>query len=660
MSLLFAGIDAAAPAVGLGMYDWLTICCYFAILLGIAWWVVLQKTDSSKEYFLAGKHAGWFVIGASLFASNIGSEHLVGLASTGAKDGMAMAHYELHAWCLLVLGWIMVPFYIRSGVFTMPEFLERRYSPSARWFLSVVSLIAYVFTKVSVTLFAGGIVFKAIFPTQLIPGIDNFWVGAVGMVLVTGLYTILGGLRAVLYTEAIQTVVLLVGAAFALFYGMQMVGGWEALKETCQGKSRVEVVKIYKTETVDGVEQQQLDWRGKPIVEKDDKGNDLLQRDENGKIVLKESEEKLDHFNLWKPMSHKDFPWFGLLFGAPIVGMWYWCTDQYIVQRTLAARNQRQARRGTIFGAYLKLTPVFLFIVPGMIAYALAAQGKLSSEVLVDTSSAFPVLIKEVLPVGLKGIVVGGLLAALMSSLASVFNSSSTLFTMDIYAKYNPNASEKTLVWMGRLTTAIMVLLGLLWIPIIPFMGNSLYGYLQSVQAYIAPPIFCVFFLGVFFKRINAYGCMFGLVCGFCLGMLRMVMELVAKSVDTADGMFTKVPWAVQMFGPDADKSFMDGKLFASIPDFFATAPYVFATASFTYVCIFLTVICTLIIVAVSLVTPRPTPEQVSGLTYSTSTDEQKKEDRESWNALDIILTVGLLVAIVAVYVYFSSLVSAK
>ncbi|MGL6225367.1 MAG: sodium:solute symporter [Thermoguttaceae bacterium] len=629
MQVLLFGVteQVASTSVALGFYDWITIGAYFALLLGIAWWVILQKNDNSKEYFLAGKHAGWFIIGASLFASNIGSEHLVGLAGTGAKDGMAMAHYELHAWCLLVLGWIMVPFYLRSGVFTMPEFLERRYSPSARWFLSVISLIAYIFTKVSVTLYAGGIVFKAVFTEPIFAGIDNFWVGAVGMVIVTGLYTIAGGLRAVLYTEAIQTVVLLGGAACVLFVGLQQVGGWDELKQTCQGANRV-------------------------VVQQEKVGDETIP-------VLRASEEKLDHFNLWKPLDHKDFPWFGLLFGAPIVGMWYWCTDQYIVQRTLAAKDQRAARRGTIFGAYLKLTPVFLFIVPGMIAYALAAQGKLSADVLVDTDSAFPVLVKEVLPIGLKGVVVGGLLAALMSSLASVFNSSSTLFTMDIYAKINPGVSEKSLVWMGRIATAVMVVLGLLWIPIIPYMGKSLYGYLQSVQAYIAPPIFAVFFLGVFFKRINAYGCMVGLIGGFILGMGRLVSELIAKSVVTPDGMFSKVSWAVKMFGVDAEKSFMDGNLFKSFGDFCGTAPYLFATANFTYVAIFLTVVSVFLIVGVSMITPRPRAEQIVGLTYGTATQEQRDETRVSWTGLDVGLTIGLLVLIVAVYLYFSTLIAA-
>jgi len=242
--LNFDGLLFAQASTTLGFWDWGSLIAYFVVLLGIAWWVISQSNKNSKEYFLAGKHAGWLLIGSSLFASNIGSEHLVGLAGTGASDGMAMAHYELHAWCLLVLGWVMVPFYERSGVYTMPEFLERRYSPSARWFLSVISLIAYVFTKISVALYAGGKVFEVLFPTPVFADINNFWVGAIGMVVVTGLYTILGGLRAVLYTEVMQTGVLLLGAACVLFIGLWQVGGWNTLKEATQGADKIVAYKV--------------------------------------------------------------------------------------------------------------------------------------------------------------------------------------------------------------------------------------------------------------------------------------------------------------------------------------------------------------------------------------------------------------------------------
>jgi uncharacterized sodium:solute symporter family permease YidK len=677
-------VAQSSPIIGLGLYDWITLILYFGLLLGVAWWVIHQKTETSADYFLAGKKATWIVIGASLFASNIGSEHLVGLAGTGASDGMAMAHYELHAWCLLILGWVMVPFYERSCVYTMPEFLEKRYCSLARWFLSVISLIAYILTKISVTLFAGGIVYQALFPVPIFPGIDNFWVGAVGMVVITGIYTILGGLRAVLFTELFQTAVLLIGSACVFFIGLQQVGGWTILKETVQDADRIYGYKIIVEEMA--ISENEESTKGNPTTNDSTKataatgflknkyGQDIivarpkstddrrqtnwlyfheLTKDDILNSKLKENleteqfqkllstyenvmlqdlpsimpdaqREKADHFNLWKPNSHPLFPWFGLLFGAPIVGLWYWTTDQYIVQRTLAAKNQREARRGTIFGAYLKMAPVFIFILPGIIAYGLAVQGKISAEVLYEPNQAFPILVKEVLPVGLKGIVIGGLLAALMSSLASVFNSCSTLFTMDIYTKICRNASEKHLVWVGRLATGFMVVLGLLWIPVIRHMPGTLYGYLQSVQAYIAPPIFAVFFLGVFSKRINAYGCMTGLITGFILGMLRLVAEITYNS----------------RFAPEwfSDSGFLEW----------------FATASFTFVCIYLTLICTLLIVTVSFLTPKPREEQLAGLTYATSSEEHRHVTRESWNWLDVTLTCGLLIIIVAIYAYFT------
>ncbi len=697
---------------GLGIWDWAALAGYFAILLGTAWWVVLQKNKSSRDYFLAGKNAGWFVIGASLFASNIGSEHLVGLAGTGARDGMAMAHYELHAWCLLVLGWLMVPFYTSSGVYTMPEFLERRYCAAARWFLSLFSLLSYIFTKISVTLFAGGIVFKALSPDPIIGGLDNFWFGALFMVVLTGLYTIAGGMRAVLYTEAIQTVVLLAGAGCVLVIGLHQAGGWQRLRDVCQDSSRMVAVtsevELAQTgsrtlsglapergadeaalpESVSGAHQVlevEADHGDEPVLDLDvtrtgdsvavsvgpDEGEDAeldithggdsavvrvdsdageeapaAEAAENGapktggagsaekpkkrhrwRLFL--TEEKLDFFNLWKPNDHPAYPWFGLLFGAPIVGLWYWCTDQYIVQRTLTARNQTQARRGTIFGAYLKMFPVFLFIVPGMVAYGIAAQGDARLfPVLTEggANQAFPLLVKHVLPVGLKGVVIGGLLAALMSSLASVFNSCSTLFTIDIYKKLVPNASETHLVWVGRLATSFIVLLGILWIPVvIMLMKGSLYNYLQSVQSYIGPPIAAVFFLGIFCKRVNAAGCMAGLGAGFLLGAARLTGEILSQGN-----------------GPAAEA--------------IAASPFLswFTGTSFTFMAIWLTVVSAAVIVGVSLLTPKPPKEKTDHLTWSTRTPEQRAEVRAGWNKWDVIASLGLIVCILLIYAYFT------
>jgi SSS family solute:Na+ symporter len=530
--------------------DWLVVGAYFAVLLGVAWWVLRQKQETTTDYFLAGRHVGWFVIGASIFASNIGSEHIVGLAGTAAKTGVVMGLYELHSWLALLLGWVFIPFYLRSRVFTMPEFLEKRYSPSARWFLSLVMLVGYVLTKVSVTVYAGAVVF------QVLMGID-FWTGALIVVILTGIYTIAGGLRAVVYTEAVQMVVLIAGSLTVTVIGLVKIGGWENLVATAGS----------------------------------------------------------DHLNLFLPADHPEFPWPGMVIAPPIVGLWYWCTDQYIVQRALAGRDEAQARRGTIFAAYLKLLPFFIFLIPGVIAYALARTGQIELEA---ADQAFPVMVKALLPVGLRGLVAGGLLAALMSSLAAVFNSCSTLFTMDIYKKLRPLASERTLVTVGRIATAVVVVFGILWIPLMQNISGELYHYLQSVQAYIAPPIAAVFFLGLFWKRLNAAGAMSALVGGFVIGMARLVAEL--------------------------NKEALGGAL------------YWFADVNFLYFAILLTVVCVVLLIGVSLLYPAPDVEQIRGLTYATTMADDRERSRASWNARDVVLSLVVLAVLAAILVYFSPL----
>lgn len=532
-------------------WDWLVVGLYFAILLGLAWWVIRQKQDSTADYFLASRHVGWFVIGASIFASNIGSEHIVGLAGTAAKTGVVMGHYELHSWLVLLLGWVFVPFYMRSKVFTMPEFLELRYSPKARWFLSLITLIGYVLTKVSVTVYAGAVVF------QTLMGID-FWTGALIVIILTGIYTVLGGLRAVVYTEALQTIVLIAGSVTVTVIGLVKIGGWSNLYQIAGSQ----------------------------------------------------------HFDLFLPADHPEFPWPGMVFAPPIVGLWYWCTDQYIVQRTLAAKNETQARRGTIFAAYLKLLPFFIFMIPGIIAYALAKTGAIE---LPAADQAFPTLVKTLLPAGLKGLVAGGLLAALMSSLAAVFNSCSTLFTIDIYKKLKPESSEKTLVRVGRIATAVVVLSGILWIPFMKYISGELYHYLQSVQAYIAPPIAAVFFLGLFIKRINAKGALTALIGGFTIGMLRLIAELNKASLANIGGFL-----------------------------------YDFASVNFLYFAIYLFIGCSLVMIAVSYLTAPPSFEQIKGLTYATTMAEDKAASRQSWNWVDVILSAIVVLIIAGILMYFT------
>ena len=582
--------------------DWLVIGAYFALLLGVTAWVVRRSRETADDYFLAGRNLGWVVVGASIFASNIGSEHLVGLAGSGATSGVALAHYELHAWCLLVLGWVMVPFYMRSRVYTMPEFLERRFSPAARWMLSMISLVAYILTKIAVGIFAGGVVFATLLPElEFAIGaatFNSFWVGSVLVVVLTGLYTVIGGLRAVAYTEALQTAVLVAGSLLLTVFGLRALGGWGELRAALSP----EMFNLWKPVIPAGVEAT---W-----------------------LPVKESARMAWYFN-------QDYPWPGMLLCAPIIGLWYWCTDQYIVQRTLAAPNEREARRGTIFAAFLKLLPVFIFIIPGMIALALARTGRAPGlEAIVDASgqpvpqaaqAAFPLLVQSVMPAGLRGVVVAGLLAALMSSLSGVFNASSTLFTMDFYRTLHPRATQAQLVWIGRVATTAMVIVGLLWIPVIQG-ARGLYDYLQGVQGYLAPPIAAVFFLGVFMKRLTAKGCLAALVVGFLLGAFRLAVD-------------TPVTLGLEGY----QRGYPEGSLL-----------WIVNNTYFQYYSLLIFLVSAATLIAVSYATEPPDERQLAGLTYATVTDAHRRESRASWNQIDVIASAAVLALIAAAYVYFS------
>jgi SSS family solute:Na+ symporter len=541
--------------VGFSTLDWLVLMGFFAGLAAIVVWVLLQKEKDTTDYFLAGRDAGWLAVGSSIFASNIGSEHLVGLAGAGYESGMAMAHWEMHAWLILVLGWVFVPFYERSRVFTMPEFLEKRYHAGARSFLSLISLVSYVLTKVAVTVYAGGVVFKTVLGIDSWMGIDFFWIGAISLVVITGLFTVFGGMKAVLYTSVLQTPVLLIGSIVILIVGLIKVGGWG------------EVERLVGS-----------------------------------------------NIHLIRPASDPNFPWTGVLLGSAIIGFWYWCTDQYIVQRTLSAKNETHARRGAIFAGYLKLSPVFIFLMPGMIAYALVQKGMLRIE---RADQAFPALVSTLLPAGIKGVVVGGLVAALMSSLASLFNSSATLFTVDFYKKYRPQATEEHLVKVGRIATATVVLLGVVWIPVMRYVANVLYEYLQIVQSLIAPAIAAVFLLGVFSKRVTPAGGYWGLVVGFVIGMLRLVLTIFRSYLP-------------------------EGTLLARV-----------AAINWLHFCVLLFLFTIVLIVVISAFT-RPKPEnEITGLTFASSTPEQRAATRASWNHWDVIHTAIILSVVVWFYVRF-------
>ncbi len=561
--------------------DWIVIAIYFGLIGFVAWWYGRDQKDS-VDFFLAGRNAGWVVIGASIFTSNIGSEHIVGLAGQGAATGMAMAHWELHAWCLIVLSGLFVPFYYKSSVQTIPEFLEKRFSARTRWILSCVSLVAYVFTKVSVTVYAGAIVFQALLPEISIQvggfTADAFWIGAFATVIITGIYTVFGGMRAIMATATPQAVIILFGSFVITYIGLDKLGGWGELVSACKANS--------------------------------------------------------SNFALWRPLGSPfdptDFPWLGILIASPIVGLWYWCTDQYIVQRVLSARNLATARRGALFGGLLKVWPVLIFLIPGMIGWALHQKGliqlppkMMGGQIVgaIDGDQVFPTLVKVLLPVGIRGLIVACLLAALMSSLASLFNSSASLFTVDIYEKLRPGKSAQHLLMVGRIATSVVVVLGMIWIPVMKTIsGGGLYLYLQSVQGYLAPPITAVFFLGLFCKRINSAGATWGLAGGFFLGIFKLTIQA--------------------FFGKGKLES---PALLAAIGDF-----------NFLYATGVLFVASAILIIVASLMTPPPPEEKVRGLTYGSIHAESSAEIRQSWDAGNKFMAGAIIVIVLGMYLYFS------
>lgn len=588
--VLLAQAESATEAANSGRLttiDWIVIAIYFAIIAGVAVFAS-RGQNTASDFFLGSRNIGWFAIGGSLFASNIGSEHIVGLAGSGANTGLSMAHWELHAWVLLMLGWVFVPYYYRSKVFTMPEFLERRFNSTARWILSIISLSAYVLTKVSVTVYAGALVFKALLPDtfNFLPdalgsGPDKaFWAGAILTVILTGLYSVSGGLRAVLYTDACQAIILLLGSIFILGLGMHKLSDGQGI-----AAGWTEMTNYAATST---------------------------------------------KYALWHPLSDPEFPWLAICIASPIIGIWYWCTDQYIVQRTLAARNLETARRGTIWGAALKVMPVMIFLIPGLVGAAINAKMyKETGTMWIDVDPAggklnndgvFPILVTRLLPQGLRGLVVAGLLAALMSSLSSLFNSSASLFTIDIYQKLKKTASQKELVFIGKIATTVVVILGLIWIPIIKEVASKnsgLYDYLQQVQSFLAPAITATFLLGIFWSRMNAKGAVSGLLIGFVLGMGKLTIQ--------------------SFYGAD---KISNPEFLAKIGDY---NPY--------YACGVLFVICAVIAIVVSLASKAPDAKQIEGLTFSSI---NKEEVRASIHPVDIVTTLIVVGMILTVYLYFS------
>jgi solute:Na+ symporter, SSS family len=561
---------AVAPAIThrtLAPLDIGIIAVYFCIVFGIGIYFAL-KERTSEDYFLASRNVGWFAIGASLFVSNISTEHFIGLAGSGATSGLAVGHFEwLACLILLVLGWVFVPFYLRSNVFTMPEFLERRFNRSCSVYLAGISILAYIFTKISVHLYAAAVVLEKVVGWSPMTA-------AIVLVVATGIYTIAGGLAAVIYTDLVQTVILIIGAVILTTLGLHQAGGLAGLRAALPAH----------------------------------------------------------YFHMIKPASDAEFPWTGIFFGAPILGIWYWCTDQVIVQRVLSAKDEGHAKAATIFAGFLKILPVFILVLPGLIAVALYPQlFHAVNGVVTNGDIAYPALVVNLLPTGLVGLMIAALLAALMGAMSSVFNSASTLVTLDFYKRLRPGANERQLVTFGRVATGALVVLGLLWVPFIHLISAQLYIYLQSVQAYISPPIAVCFVFGILWTRMNGVGAISTLLTGFVLGATRFVLEVFDKSRHF-DG--AAVRWLLDM--------------------------------NFLHYAIFMFVICAVVLVGVSYLTPAPARGKLAGLTFAT-VDEKLETfafatpprkialSRETplERRLNIAFSLLLVATVVGLWIYF-------
>jgi solute:Na+ symporter, SSS family len=574
--------------------DWIVVAVFVAAMLVIVVYSMMKKAESGKDYFLSGRDSGWLQIGSSIFSSNIGSEHLVGLAGAGFASGMAMAHWEMQGWIILVLGWVFVPLYDRMKVFTMPEFLELRFSRGSRNILSLLTIASLVLTKMAVTIYAGDVVVRTLLGINSIDifgyQMDVFWAIALGLAFTTGLYTVLGGLRVIMYTSVLQAPVLIFGSLCILYSALRVLGHGDLF----------------------------AGWHATVLAA----GNNI---------------------HLVRSFDDPQWSWAAVIPGSMIIGFWYWCTDQYIVQRVLAGKNQQQSRRGAILAAYFKLTPVFIFLVPGMVAYALTKDPSLGFHTNGD--AAYTSLVAQILPHGLRGMVACAMIVALMASLGSKFNASATLVTMDFFREWYPNASGKTEVVVGRIATAAIVAVGICWVLVIKSLHSNLYTYLQSVQGYLSPAIVVLFVLGVFWKRANATGALVAFVVGAIGGFARLAADIYMRNDDVfVNGLKDKLyHHVITLDQYNAAIAPIRAK-FGLIFDFW--------NIHWLYFCEALLFVSAILVIAVSYMTKAPDPKTIKYTWYG-ATPEERKATRESWNAMDVFLSLIVVAACGAFYWYF-------
>lgn len=465
------GAILGAGETNVGLLDLSVIILYLVFIVGLGCWVGIRhrkRGGESKDYFLAGSRLTWPVIGLALFSTNISTIHLVSFAQEGYVNGLAYGNFEWMApFTLIITALFFAPFYIRSKVATLPDFLEMRYNRPCRDWLAILSIVAAIVIHIGFSLYTGAVVMRGMFGIPL-----N--VSIISIAVMTGLYTIIGGLLAVVVTESIETVVLLLGATIITAICYVKVGGFAGMTETLQANG--EMVKM---------------------------------------TVLRSADEL------------PSLPWYSVLLGYPVIGIWYWCADQTIVQRVLGAKDENHARVGPLFAGFIKILPVFLFVLPGLMCYVLVQQGKLPAGPE-DTGDTYAFMIRNLLPVGLKGVIAAALLAALMGTVSGALNSIATLFSYDIFKRWRPQTSDHKLVLIGRIVTFCAMILAIFWSPLIA-RYKSIYQGVVSVICYIAPPITAVFLLGVLWRRASGLGAQMTLYIGSALGLEVFLLEWFKK-----------------------------------------------------------------------------------------------------------------------------------
>ena len=596
----FAPIFAeTAPVVGQGTVfnglDWVVIAFFIVGMIATVLLSMRKKNESGKDYFLSGRDANWLQIGSSIFSSNIGSEHLVGLAGAGFASGMAMAHWEMQGWMILILGWVFVPFYDRMGIFTMPEFLKLRFSRASRNVLSMLTMASLVLTKIAATIYAGDVVIRTLLNVDHVSifgtNIDIFWVIALSLAATTGVYTVFGGMRVIMYTAVLQTPVLIFGSLTILYMGLHALGHGNLIEG----------------------------WKATTIAVG-------------------------DNIHLIRSNKDPEWPWLAVVPGSMIIGFWYWCTDQYIVQRVLAGKNQQESRRGTILAGFLKITPVFIFLIPGMIAFALTKTP--GSGFTTSGDAAYTSLVAQLLPHGIRGIVACGMIVALMASLASKFNAAATLFTMDFYREWHPDASGRTEVIVGRIATGVIVMLGICWVLVIKALHSNLYEYLQSVQGYLSPAIAVLFIFGVFWKRATATAALWAFVVGIFAGFGRLAADLILRddgaTVKTLKGELYQSTITLDQYNA----------AIAPIKAKYGDLLFDFWDIHWLYYSEILFVLTAVLMVGISFMTKAPDAKTVK-YTFYGATDEEKALTRASWSASDVVLSLLVVLICAAFYIRF-------